>query len=200
MAEAMLNALHVNKTQRMENVYVYDINEERTLHLKSKYGVSVSDTVMQCIDGAEILLLAVKPQSLEKLAAEITAPPTGMVLSILAGCPIATLQEKFGTKVVMRTMPNTPAMISEGITVWCAAKGTPPHLKEKGQILLKCIGEEVEVPEEKYLDMATAISGSGPAVNQNHILYCVLNLKLKCISCLPFVLAVVCFLDDGGDD
>lgn len=165
MAEAILHSLHANKTQNMENVHVFDIKLERSQYLKSKYGITVSNNVASCIENAEILLLAVKPQSLDQIAAEITSPPSGMVLSILAGCPIATLQEKLRTKQVMRTMPNTPAMISEGMTVWIASKDTPQSLKEKGQILLQSIGEEVEVHEEKYLDMATAISGSGPAVS-----------------------------------
>lgn len=165
MAEAILNSLHANKTQIMENVHVYDIKSERAQYLKSKYGVTVSEDLNQCIADAEILLLAVKPQSLEQLASELTTVPSGMVLSILAGCSIATLQQKFKTKLVMRTMPNTPAMISEGMTVWIASKDTPKSLKEKGQVMLRCIGEEVEVHDEKFVDMATAISGSGPAVS-----------------------------------
>lgn len=163
MAEAILNALYVGKVQNMADVHVYDTYVKRTLFLQKKYGITVSKSADESIKNAEVIVLAVKPQNVEQLAASIITPPTGMILSIVAGYTIAKISEKFATKLVIRTMPNTPAMISEGITVWHATAETPKLLKDKTAVLLHSIGEEVEVQDEKYLDMATAISGSGPA-------------------------------------
>lgn len=61
-------------------------------------------------------------------------------------------------------MPNTPAMVLEGMTVWIASKDTPDAFKEQARTLLNALGDQIEVFEEHYIDMATAVSGSGPAV------------------------------------
>jgi len=161
MAEAILSSLH--KVQNMKNVYVYDIHKGRCTYMHETYGISVSNTIDECIQDAEVILLAVKPQNVVDVAAMVVDPPSGMLLSIVAGCTIQHLREQFKTNVIMRTMPNTPAMISEGITVWTATAETPDELRRKGEGIMSCIGESVQVQEEKYLDMATAISGSGPA-------------------------------------
>jgi pyrroline-5-carboxylate reductase len=165
MAEAILNSIIVDKVQDPKDIIVYDINAERVSYLVKTYGVIKAATVQDAVDNAEIVVLAVKPQNIKDLAASITTPPKGMILSIVAGCTIKMLKDKFRTNIIMRTMPNTPAMISEGITVWTTSKETPKVLHGKGEILLRSIGDQVEVSEEKYLDMATAISGSGPAVS-----------------------------------
>lgn len=100
---------------------------------------------------------------------QMQTPPTGLLLSIVAGCTIDQLRTSFRTDKIVRSMPNTPAMVLEGITVWTATKETPDYLLDKARTLLGSIGEQVEVAEEAYLDMATAVSGSGPAVSREVI-------------------------------
>mmetsp|Transcript_38796 Transcript_38796/g.77283 ORF Transcript_38796/g.77283 Transcript_38796/m.77283 type:complete len:312 (+) Transcript_38796:59-994(+) len=163
MAEAILNAVIQDKIQSADTIHVYDINKERVKFLSARYGMTAAKSVQECVEGAEIVMLAVKPQNIDDLSAMLTEPVNGMVLSIVAGCPISVLKEKFKTNVVMRTMPNTPSMISEGMTVWTTSPETSDELRKKGEKLLGSIGEQIEVADEKYLDMATAISGSGPA-------------------------------------
>lgn len=200
MAEAILNSVIHDQVQNAEDIYIYDINKERVNFLSARYGMVGAKSVQECVDGAEIVVVAVKPQNIDSLAATITGPINGMVLSIVAGCPIAVLKEKFRTDMVMRTMPNTPSMIAEGMTVWTTSPETPAHLRAKGEKLLGSIGEQVEVAEEKYLDMATAISGSGPAVSpyilciakhvfslRSFLMYCVL---CGVTVCLVFSLAL----------
>jgi pyrroline-5-carboxylate reductase len=164
MAEAILSSLQ--KVQTMSDVHVFDIHKKRIQFLHEKYGITISPTLADCIQDAEIAVLAVKPQNVDEVAAQVVDPPSGMLLSIVAGCTIDNLREKFKTNMICRTMPNTPAMISEGITVVYHTPETPAELRRKGERLLNTIGEAVEVHDEKYLDMATAISGSGPAVRQ----------------------------------
>lgn len=165
MGEAILNALIKDCVQCTTKIHMYDVNPDRIKYLVGKYGIVAEKTVQECVDGADIVVVAVKPQNIDTLSLSLVTPPKGMILSIVAGCPISTLSSKFKTDKVMRTMPNTPAMISEGITVWTATKETPKELRDKGEKLLSSIGDQIEVSDEKYLDMATAISGSGPAVS-----------------------------------
>ena len=163
MAESILNALKSKKIIPMEKVQCYDINPSRMQALKKAYKIQTSVSNEECIDGADIVILAVKPQNVTAVAESIKKPVTGTLISILAGVSMSQLRENFNTEKVIRTMPNTPAMVLEGITVWCASPETSPEVKVKAQILLSSFGEEVEVSEEPYLDMATAVSGSGPA-------------------------------------
>lgn len=180
MAESILNAIHINKIQPMKQIVVFDTNKQRLEYLKQKYDISVSESAGTAVDGADVILLAVKPQNVEDLAVSIrkdNIAVSGMILSIVAGFSIAKLSDLFKTKQVMRTMPNTPAMVLEGMTVWTATNDTEEFLKATGMKLLDAIGEQLEVQDEKYLDMATAISGSGPAVSISTFLrFCVTDL------------------------
>ena len=164
MAEAILNSLIKDSVQSTRNIHIYDTNFERVKYLAEKYDITPSYDVQSCVDKAEIVVVAVKPQNIDELAESLETPPEGLILSIVAGCTISNLRNKFRTKKIMRTMPNTPSMIAEGITVWTTTKETSKELRDKGEKLISSIGDQVQVSNEKYLDMATAISGSGPAV------------------------------------
>jgi pyrroline-5-carboxylate reductase len=85
------------------------------------------------------------------------------VLSIVAGVTVEMVSEGLGHQSVVRAMPNTPAQIGEGITVWYPSKQVRPEQIELARHVLEALGEEVLVKEEIYLDMATALSGTGPA-------------------------------------
>ena len=164
MAEAILNALKSKNIIAMENVHVYDVNEDRLAYLKDKYKIIPCNSMNDCVSNSELIILAVKPQHVSVVAESLTIPITNsVVISIAAGVEIKQLVNKFKTKLVIRTMPNTPAMVLEGITVWTATKETPPPLLEKAKALFNTFGDEIEVSDEAYLDMATAVSGSGPA-------------------------------------
>lgn len=164
MADAMLGALKYKGIQRMEDIYVYDINEDRQAYFKDKFGTHAVFSVKEAMDDADIILLAVKPQNLSSVYASIEEPPKGLILSVVAGLTMEEIQANFRTSNIVRTMPNTPAMVMEGITVWIATTSTPSHMLDKVRILLESLGQQVEVHDESYLAMATAISGSGPAV------------------------------------
>ena len=116
------------------------------------------------MDGADVVLLAVKPQHMSVVLDEMrdVVPPSAMVISIAAGCQISMFTEKLPTQSIVRSMPNTPAMIGQGMTVWTSV-GCSDEQIAAAKSLLQCCGDEVYVQEEHYLDMATAIVGSGPA-------------------------------------
>ena len=164
MAEAIISALSKNPLQNMKDISVYEINNDRLEQLTSKYGVTVCSDIDEGMKKADITFLSVKPQNVSTLAESISTPPKGLLLSIVAGCTIDQLRNSFRTDRIIRSMPNTPAMVLEGMTVWTATKETPKELVDQARLLLSAIGDQIEVKDESYLDMATAVSGSGPAV------------------------------------
>lgn len=174
MCEAILGALKVKGVQEMSNVTVCDIHENRLQFLQEEFGIQVTSNVIEAVRDAELTIISVKPQNLEMLSTHFqstTGPSSGLILSIVAGVPLADLRRYFRSNYVIRSMPNTPAMVQEGITVWMATKDTPENLKEKAKILLNSFGSQIEVFEEHYIDMATAVSGSGPAVSSLLVMF-----------------------------
>jgi pyrroline-5-carboxylate reductase len=110
-------------------------------------------------------VLSVKPQTLPGVLEGLSGaiPPGALVLSIVAGARLEDLSRKLGHPALVRAMPNTPAQIGQGITVWAARPAVSEELKEMARQMLACLGSEVYADDEDYLDMATALSGTGPA-------------------------------------
>ena len=125
--------------------------------------VSTADN-SEALDGAEMAILAVKPQSVGEALAGIR-PSVGkcVVMSIAAGVRMATLCDGLGHAAVIRVMPNTPAQIGKGMTVWTAAPEVPAEAVDAARGILGTLGDELYVEDEKLIDMATALSASGPA-------------------------------------
>ena len=111
------------------------------------------------------MILAIKPQVLPIIMDQLTAKiaPAGLVLSIVAGAPMAKLVDGLGHAAVIRSMPNISAQVGEGMVVWTATPAVSDAQRQQGQAILQAMGHAVYVAEEKQLDMATAINGSGPA-------------------------------------
>ncbi len=114
---------------------------------------------------ADILVLSVKPQVLDDVLPEVRggAQTCSLVVSIVAGSPIRKIADGLANASVVRVMPNTPARIGQGISVWTATAEVPEPQREQARRLLQAFGEEIFVKDEDYLDMATALSGTGPA-------------------------------------
>lgn len=114
---------------------------------------------------AGVVILSVKPQRLALVKKDLFGkiPADALVISIVAGAAIRGLQSGLDHKAVVRSMPNTPARIGEGITVWTAAPEVSAGQKSLAEKILTALGEQVYVDDESYLDMATALSGTGPA-------------------------------------
>jgi pyrroline-5-carboxylate reductase len=197
MAESMINAM---KDMPNVGIQVVDVNEKRLELFQEKYGVEVTHSIDEAVEGSDIVILAVKPQQVDAVADSLTKPPTGAVLSIAAGWSIDNLKNAFRTDRIIRSMPNTPSMVQEGMTVWTSTKETPEEVVRLSRALLGSIGEEVEVSEERYLDMATAISGSGPAVRRslsiNAVLYrnldeCMVQTRAFCCNTVILTLIYI---------
>jgi pyrroline-5-carboxylate reductase len=165
MGEVMLAAVLNKKLVSAKDIIASDISEPRRQYLAQKYAVSVLSDNRQTIINADVIILAVKPQTLANVITELNGniKPNQMVLSIIAGAKIDTLQQGLNHKSLVRAMPNTPAQIGEGVTVWTSTAEVTDQQKKAAGNILGVMGREFYVDEERFLDMATAVSGSGPA-------------------------------------
>ena len=165
MGEAMLSAILNKGLAQPPDITVSDISESRRLDLKQKYGVVTVAENRIAVANADTIVLAIKPQNLADIMNGISGlfQSKQLVLSIVAGARIDTLCRGLNHRHIVRSMPNTPAQIGEGITVWTATPEVTDWQKEQARSILGATGKEIFVDDEKYLDMATAVSGSGPA-------------------------------------
>jgi len=165
MGEAILSAVLGQGLSTPQAISVSDIDEARRSYLKRRYGVAVMDSNRLAGERGDVVVLAIKPQNLAEVMAELSGQlkPTQLVLSIIAGARIDTLCLGLDHSPIVRAMPNTPAQIGEGISVWTATAEVTMQQKEWAGSILGAMGKEIYVDDERYIDMATAVSGSGPA-------------------------------------
>ena len=164
MAEAIIAGLVRQKLANPENILASGPREERGAKLREKYGIqSTTDNAAGASD-ADVVVLSVKPQRLTEVMVGLhKIRKDALVLSIVAGAAMQKISKTLKHDAVVRSMPNTPGQIGEGITVWTASKGTSEAQQEMARQILGALGEEVFVEDEYYMDMATALSGTGPA-------------------------------------
>lgn len=165
MGEAMVKGLLDKGMVTPERVIVVDVSPARRESLARQYRVNCAERVQDALSGTETVVLAIKPQNLGEVFAELHGAlrPEQLLLSIVAGATLQTLTQGMGHPTVVRAMPNTPAQIGQGMSVWAATAPVSEAQKATARSILSALGEEVYVAEERYLDMATALSGSGPA-------------------------------------
>ena len=165
MGEVILSAVLAEGLVSPQAVVVSDISEPRRQYLEQKYNVAATADNRQAVSRGEVVVLAIKPQNLAEAMAELNGrlKSAQLVLSIVAGASIGTLSSGLNHKRVVRAMPNTPAQIGEGMAVWTATAEVTEQQREWAGSILSAMGREIYVDDEKYIDMATAISGSGPA-------------------------------------
>jgi len=111
------------------------------------------------------VLLCVKPQKLAEVLGDLRGQlnDEALVISVIAGATIDSLVKGLKHSAVVRSMPNTPAQIGEGMTVWNQSAQTTRTQHQLAQTILSALGAEIFVEDERYIDMATAVSGTGPA-------------------------------------
>ena len=165
MAEAFMRGLLGKELATEQQMTASDPSEERRAHLSGQLGVSTCSSNVEAVAGAQIVVLAIKPQVLgevlKELAGKIDAD--ALLLTIVAGARIDTLRRARATPAIVRVMPNTPGQVGEGISVWTATPEVSGSQMEWAREMVRALGEQVYVDAEEYLDMATALSGSGPA-------------------------------------
>jgi pyrroline-5-carboxylate reductase len=165
MAEAMIRGLLTQDIVTPDQIIAAGPRPERGAELQEKHGVRVTTDNCEAAEEGQIVVLSTKPQVLSYVMSEIRGHlrRRDLLLSILAGVPIEKLANGLAHAAVVRAMPNTPAQIGQGITVWTATAEVSDIQKQQAQAILGSLGQEIFMGEEDYLDMATALSGTGPA-------------------------------------
>jgi len=165
MAEAIIRGLIRREVAKADSLFAAGPRLERLEQLRNTYGIRFFANNHEASALADVVVLSVKPQRLERVLVGLkgSVRPAALVLSIVAGASIEKISKGLDHSLIVRSMPNTPAQIGEGITVWTASKGVSADQMAMTSGILGALGQEIYVEEETYLDMATALSGTGPA-------------------------------------
>lgn len=165
MAEAIIRGILNANIAGPEEIIVTEPVESRRSYLDAKLGLKTHEDNESILDSDGIIILAVKPQTLEYVFSDLNGKidKRRSVASIIAGVGLKTIQNGLSHNAIIRIMPNTPAQISEGMTVWTASSEVPESDKTTVSKILDTLGDELYVDEEKLIDMSTALSASGPA-------------------------------------
>jgi pyrroline-5-carboxylate reductase len=165
MAEAMIRGLVVGELVSPSQITAAGPRIARLDELIRLYGILTTTDNVQAVRGADVVVLAVKPQMLNHVMQGLKGhiEPNALVVSVIAGARMAGMENGLNHPALVRSMPNTPAQIGQGMTVWTAAPSVTAEQRAQAQAILGALGEEIFVEEEDYLDMATALSGNGPA-------------------------------------
>jgi pyrroline-5-carboxylate reductase len=165
MAEAIIKGLITSSVVKAEEISVGEPIAQRRNLLEGRHMVHTTADNLKVAQSADVIVLSVKPQQLSQVMTELKGElhPRQTVLSIVAGTRLEKLVQGLQHEVVIRVMPNTPAQIGAGMSVWTCTPQVPQGPRQFAQSMLRTIGEEMYVEDEHYLEMATALSASGPA-------------------------------------
>ncbi|MCI0579749.1 MAG: pyrroline-5-carboxylate reductase [Chloroflexi bacterium] len=165
MAEAMIRGLLAQSIVKPEQIVAAGPRPERGQHLQERHTIRVTCNNTEAAEEGQIVVLSVKPQVLKEIMPEVRGHlrRQDLVLSILAGTPIERIANGLAHAAIVRAMPNTPAQIGQGMTVWTDTPEVTKAQHQQAQTILGSLGEELYMDDEEYLDMATALSGTGPA-------------------------------------
>ena len=165
MAEALVSGILEARLGAPQDIAIGEPVEARRSYLQDRYKVRSASRNLEVVDGADIVVLAVKPQNLPEVMSELKDGLNAdkAVMSIVAGATMTTLADGLKHAAVIRVMPNTPAQIGAGMSVWTASPDVQQDKVSAVGDILRTLGEELYVNDEKLIDMATALSASGPA-------------------------------------
>jgi pyrroline-5-carboxylate reductase len=174
MAEAIISGLVRKGVSSPEDIRVFDIKTERMEHLRSTLGVDAAPSIPDLVRSRDTVVMAVKPAQVEPLLKEFREFLSGkLIISIAAGITLKAMDEALkGDARLIRVMPNTPALVLEGVSVLAASPRCSKDDIGAARDIFAAVGMCLEM-EEKYLNAITALSGSGPA-------FCFLFLEALC--------------------
>jgi len=164
MAEAMIAGLLRGEQVAPDRIIASHPRRERRSELISSYAIRTVEDNASAVEHADVVVLAIKPQMLVRVGRELQpALKDGkLVISIIAGATTRALSNVLGHSQIVRAMPNTPAQLGRGMTVWYAMPHVTEGQRDQARELLSSLGMQLEVDDEKLVAMATAVSGTGP--------------------------------------
>ena len=165
MAEAMISGM---KEAALDvDIIVSEPIPERASYLAQTYNVTIASNNADAVTNADLAVLSVKPQQLEEVADEIrdvvASLPDVTFMSIMAGVQAKTIINQIGCDRLIRIMANTPSQVGVGATAWTASPTVSPEMRDFAAEMLDSFGEQIYFDDEKLVDIATALSASGPA-------------------------------------
>ena len=165
MGEAIIAGLIRQEVAEPGQIIAAGPELDNLAYIEKTYGIQCTSDNVWAASTGDVILLAVKPQRIQKVLKGLKdkIPESAIVISIVAGSSIKDISDGLNHPTVVRAMPNTPAQIGQGITVWTTSSGVSEAQCGLARSVLASFGEEIFMDEEEYLDMATALSGSGPA-------------------------------------
>ncbi|NTW98182.1 MAG: pyrroline-5-carboxylate reductase [Oscillochloris sp.] len=165
MGEAIIGGLLRRDLVAPAQILASDPYEGRLRELQARYGVGVSTDNAEAARWGQLVIIAIKPQMLRQVLPSLrgTLAQGDLLLSVVAGATIRSFAEALDYPAVVRSMPNTPAQIGEGMIVWTAAAEVDEQQRGWARTALSALGHELLVDNEQYIDMSTALNGSGPA-------------------------------------
>lgn len=161
MAEAMIKGITRNGKK---DILVSELRDQRRAYLESTYTVKTTPDNKEVVKSCDIIILAVKPQNMDEVTGEIAGliTPEKLIISIAAGITLSYLSARLKTSQIIRVMPNTPALVQEGMSVLSLCECFDDKQMALVRGIFMSIGKVLVLPE-KYMDAVTAVSGSGPA-------------------------------------
>ena len=164
MGEAIIKGILDKELTTPDHIVASDPWEARRTLMEQQFGVQTTASNMDAVRGANIVVLSIKPQSIGKVMPDLHSniDPAALVISIIAGVRISTLRGGLYHDRIVRAMPNTPGQLGKGMTVWTATPQVDAGQVKQTEAILGAMGEQLQVDEESFLDMATGLSGSGP--------------------------------------
>jgi pyrroline-5-carboxylate reductase len=164
MAESMLAGLLNRGLVDPSQIIASHPRPDRRSRLEERFGVQTTESNLEAAQAADLVLLTIKPQVLGAVTRQLHGQlrPDQAVISVIAGATVKTLRKQLGHDALVRVMPNTPAQIGEGMLVWYCTEAVAALQALQVKTALGALGRELQVDEEKYIDMATALSGTGP--------------------------------------
>jgi len=164
MAEAMIAGLLRGDQVAPDHIVASHPRADRRAELVASYGIGVVEANVTAVANADVIVLAIKPQMLVRIGRELHGQfkHGQLVISVIAGATTTALANALGHDQIVRSMPNTPAQLGKGMTVWYATPQVSQTQREQARVLMSSLGEQLEVDDEKLVGMATAVSGTGP--------------------------------------
>lgn len=165
MGEAVIGGLLRQELVAADQIMVSHPREERRRELQARYAVQATADNVAAATWGRVVIFAVKPQQLKRVLPPLrgTLRDDDLAISVVAGVTLSSFAQALDHTAVVRSMPNTPAIMGDGMTVWTAAEQVSETQRGWARIALGALGKELFVDTENYLDMATAINGTGPA-------------------------------------
>jgi len=165
MGGAIIKAIVNQKIALPDDIVVSDVDALKLKGMTKELKIKMTGSNIEVICEADVVVLAIKPQILSDVIEELKGHMVSsqLVISIIAGATLKTISEGLKHDSVVRVMPNTPAQIGQGMSAWTASDAVTAKQRNIAESILNALGKQIYFDDEKYIDMATAVSGSGPA-------------------------------------